>query len=92
MAAVICSLIGVVSGKEMAVNMKLKAEMYDNGLRHEQIMALKNVGICHAAAAHHPDPNLLSNTLYTADMGRARPSRRLRLDPIHVLQHQLIQR
>lgn len=54
MAAVICSLLGAVSGKEMAVNMKLKAEIYDNGLRHEQIMALKNVCI---------PPNL--HTIYT---------------------------
>ncbi|KAM7212689.1 hypothetical protein V8F06_011940 [Rhypophila decipiens] len=41
-AAAVCSLAGVAAGKEMKVNMKLKAELYDSGIRHEQIMALKN--------------------------------------------------
>lgn len=82
MAAVICSLIGVVSGKEMAVNMKLKAEIYDNGLRHEEIMALKNVCIRNQTL-----PARITNRPCTADMARAGPSRCLRLDPIHVLHH-----
>ncbi|KAK3381205.1 hypothetical protein B0H63DRAFT_415941 [Podospora didyma] len=30
------------AAREMAVNMELKAEIYDSGVRHEQIMALKN--------------------------------------------------
>jgi len=55
-AAVICSLVGVVSGKEMAVNMKLKAEIYDNGLRHEEIMALKNACIRHQPTHHVHGP------------------------------------
>lgn len=42
-AAAVCSMTGVVSAKEVPVNMKLKAELYDSGIRHEQIMALKNV-------------------------------------------------
>ncbi|KAK3314090.1 hypothetical protein B0H66DRAFT_643531 [Apodospora peruviana] len=36
------ALLGFASAKEMKVNMKLKAELYDSGVRHEQIMALKN--------------------------------------------------
>jgi hypothetical protein len=31
------------SAKELSVNMELKAEIYDSGLVHEQIMALKHV-------------------------------------------------
>lgn len=42
-AVAVCSLTGMVSAKELPVNMKLKAELYDSGIRHEQIMALKNV-------------------------------------------------
>ncbi|KAK3689700.1 hypothetical protein B0T22DRAFT_423075 [Podospora appendiculata] len=37
-AAALCAF---ASAKEMAVNMELKAELYDSGVRHEQIMALK---------------------------------------------------
>jgi len=32
-----------VQAKEMAVNMKLKAELYDSGLRHMEIMSMRNV-------------------------------------------------
>ncbi|KAK0649986.1 hypothetical protein B0T16DRAFT_325872 [Cercophora newfieldiana] len=35
------SPVSPVQAKEMAVNMKLKAELYDSGLRHMEIMAMK---------------------------------------------------
>jgi hypothetical protein len=40
----VAAVLGVMaSAKEMPVNMKLKADMYEGGLVHEQIMAVKHV-------------------------------------------------
>jgi hypothetical protein len=39
----ITALAALAAAKELPVNMKLKAEMYDAGFVHEQIMALKHV-------------------------------------------------
>ncbi|KAK0614712.1 hypothetical protein B0T14DRAFT_593307 [Immersiella caudata] len=39
--AAMALLSPISQAKEMAVNMKLKAELYDSGLRHNEIMALK---------------------------------------------------
>jgi hypothetical protein len=36
-------LVAIASGREVAVNQKLRAEMYANGLVHERIMATKHV-------------------------------------------------
>lgn len=43
--ALAASLATLASAKEKAVDMKLKAELYDSGARHEHIMALKHVSI-----------------------------------------------
>ncbi|KHE88026.1 hypothetical protein GE21DRAFT_9447 [Neurospora crassa] len=40
--ALAASLAALASAKEKAVDMKLKAELYDSGARHEHIMALKH--------------------------------------------------
>jgi hypothetical protein len=38
--------LGALStAKETAVDMKLKAELFDSGVRHAQIMAIKNVSL-----------------------------------------------
>lgn len=39
----LAALFAVASAKEKAVNMTLKAEIYDTGIRHEEIMSLKHV-------------------------------------------------
>ncbi|KAK0625114.1 hypothetical protein B0T17DRAFT_558289 [Bombardia bombarda] len=39
--AIVTALAALASAREMEVNMELKAELYDSGLRHEQIMSLK---------------------------------------------------
>lgn len=43
LVAVAAVLGAVASAKEMPVNMTLKAELYEGGLVHEQIMAVKHV-------------------------------------------------
>lgn len=43
--ALAASLATLASAKEKAVDMTLKAELYDSGARHEHIMALKHVSI-----------------------------------------------
>lgn len=43
--ALAASLAALASAKEKAVDMKLKAELYDSGARHEHIMALKHVSV-----------------------------------------------
>ena len=43
LAAAVAVLASTSLAKEMAVNMELKAELYDSGVRHEQIMAMKYV-------------------------------------------------
>ena len=40
---VIGALSALGSAKEMAVDMQLKKELYDSGLKHEEIISLKNV-------------------------------------------------
>jgi hypothetical protein len=41
---VIVAILGTLAlAKELPVNMRLKAELYDTGLAHEKIMTLKNV-------------------------------------------------
>ena len=45
--AVSALLPSVSMAKEMAVDMELKAELFDSGVRHEQIMAMKNVSVFH---------------------------------------------
>lgn len=40
--AVAAALGSLAAAKELPVNLELKAELYDSGVRHEQIMALKN--------------------------------------------------
>ncbi|CCC05475.1 unnamed protein product [Sordaria macrospora k-hell] len=40
--ALAASLAALASAKEKAVDMRVKAELYDNGARHEHIMALKH--------------------------------------------------
>ncbi|KAK1750438.1 hypothetical protein QBC47DRAFT_309836 [Echria macrotheca] len=42
LVAIAATLIPGSIAKEMAVNMELKAELYDSGVRHEQIMSLKH--------------------------------------------------
>lgn len=39
--ALLCLVL--VMAKEMAVDMELKAELYDSGARHMEIMAMKEV-------------------------------------------------
>ncbi len=43
MVAITAMLGTLSSAKELPVNMKLKAELYESGLVHERIMALKHV-------------------------------------------------
>ncbi|KAK0702457.1 hypothetical protein B0T21DRAFT_342514 [Apiosordaria backusii] len=40
--AVTAVFAAIAAAKELPVNLELKAELYDSGVRHEQIMALKN--------------------------------------------------
>jgi hypothetical protein len=40
---IMLALMAIASAKELPVNMKLKAEMYENGVVHEHIMATKHV-------------------------------------------------
>lgn len=42
-AMALLSLISPTQAKEMPVNMKLKAELYDSGIRHMEIMSMKEV-------------------------------------------------
>ncbi len=42
-AALVAALSAITSAKELPVDLVLKAQLYDNGVRHEQIMQLKNV-------------------------------------------------
>jgi hypothetical protein len=42
-ASIVAALAALVLAKELPVNMNLKAEMYEAGFVHEQIMALKHV-------------------------------------------------
>lgn len=44
--AVMAIFAAIAAAKELPVNLELKAELYDSGIRHEQIMALKNVSFC----------------------------------------------
>lgn len=39
----VAAALGTVLAKEVAPNAELAAELYDSGVRHEQIMALKEV-------------------------------------------------
>lgn len=43
LAALATMLVAMALAKEMPVNMTLKAELYEGGLVHEQIMAVKHV-------------------------------------------------
>ncbi len=41
----LAALFSSASAKEIAANAELKAQLYDSGVRHEQILKLKNVTI-----------------------------------------------
>lgn len=41
--AIAVAIATFTSAKEVAVNTKLKGELFDSGVRHEQILALKTV-------------------------------------------------
>ena len=43
MVAIMAALVTLTPAKELPVNMKLKAEMYETGVVHERIMATKHV-------------------------------------------------
>lgn len=43
--AVVATLIPLIFAKELAVDMQLKAQLFDSGLRHGEIVSLKEVRV-----------------------------------------------
>ena len=83
---VVLSLSSLASSKEMPVNMKLRAEVYANGLAHERIMTTKHVS---AFVGRCRGFRFLIINEGVESMGRDGQPRCFRLNPVRRLRAQM---